>query len=103
MSWSGDVEGEHEGTHKYLIQSRLWQLVRVKGWRHIRRKRVTHELMPHAHKPRYLEGLEKSTLGGHRVHTGLLAWGHHGQLQELLVWLWEKFSPFLPMSLLSDA
>lgn len=68
MSWSGDVEGEHEGTHKYLIQSRLWQLVRVKGWRHIRRKRVTHELMPHAHRPRYLEGLEKSTLGGHGTH-----------------------------------
>lgn len=30
------------------------------------------------------------------MQTGLLAWDHHGQLQELLVWLWEKFSPFPP-------
>lgn len=77
MSWSGYAEGEHEGTHKYLIQSRLWQPVRVKGWRHNRRKRVTHELMLHAHRPRHLEGLEKSTLGAHRVHTGLLPWSRN--------------------------
>lgn len=78
MSWSGYAEGEHEGTHKYLIQSRLWQPVRVKGWRCNRRKRVTHELMLHAHRPRHLEGLEKSTLGAHRVHTGLLPWSAPG-------------------------
>lgn len=38
----------------------------------------SHELMLHAHRPRHLEGLEKSTLGAHRVHTGLLPWSAPG-------------------------
>lgn len=61
-SWSWDVEGELKGAPKYFIYSRLWQPLRAN-----RRKRVTHELLPHAHRPRYLEALEKSTLGGHTI------------------------------------
>jgi len=67
--------------------------------------------MSHAHRPRYLghrdtdsvEGLEKPSLGGHGVHAELLAWGHHSQPQEPLVWPQEKFRPYLPASLLFSA
>lgn len=64
--------------------------------------------MSNACRPRYkgwrdtdgTDGLGEPTLGEHGVHTELLAWGHHGQLQEPLVWPWEEFRPFYPITLL---
>lgn len=64
--------------------------------------------MSHACRPRYkgwrdtdgMDGLGEPTLGEHGVHTELLAWGHRGQLQEPLVWPWEEFRPFYPITLL---
>lgn len=101
------MKGEDAGTHKD-IQNRLWHPVRVKGWKHNREKEVTLGLMSNACRPRYkgwrdtdgTDGLGEPTLGEHGVHTELLAWGHHGQLQEPLVWPWEEFRPFYPITLL---